>query len=167
MVSNVAVAAYDSDLEVEHDVKTLQRGGFDMTRVCVIGRDYGTAEHTVAFLHPGRRARFFGSHGVLWNTLSGILFGAALVYLPVAEHVVILGPLATYLTGAMQAPAPAGASPLATALNALGIPKGAAGVYDTAVRTRQVLLIVHADTRGIQRARQILEQAHFETFGRA
>jgi hypothetical protein len=164
MVSSVAIAAYEADLELEHDVKTLQRGGFDMTRVSVVGRDYDGADDVVAFLHSGRRARFFGKHGVLWTTLSGILFGAALVSLPGAQHMVILGSLASRVVSALQLHAPDGLSPLAGGLTGLGIPNDAALAYDTGMQAHQFLLIVQADPRGIRRARQVLDQAGFETF---
>lgn len=53
MASAVAVACYGSDLEVEHDVKTLARGAFDMALVCVIGKDWAP-QNEIAFLHTGR-----------------------------------------------------------------------------------------------------------------
>jgi hypothetical protein len=90
MVSKLAAAGYDSELELEHDVKTLARGGLDMTRVAVVGADRVPHNH-VAFVHTGRRARFFGAHARLWNTLSELLLGAALAFGAGGEHLVIVG----------------------------------------------------------------------------
>jgi hypothetical protein len=165
MPSNVAVAAYDTDLELELDVKTLQRGGFDMTRVCVIGSDHGAAQHLVAFVHPGRRARFFGKHGLLWTTLSGILFGAALAFVPLTGPIVIVGPLAKSMVAGLEAPAlRRGLGPLATALAGLGIPEEAALAYESAIRAQRILLIVRGDAHAIQRARQLLYQTRIDSF---
>jgi len=136
-----AVAWYSSSPEIEHDVKTLARGGFDMTRVCVIGKDR-VAPNQIAFVHTGRRARFFGAHGALWNTLSAILLGTALLCGPAGEHVVILGSLA----GAIV-PALGSANPLPAALAA-----------------HSFLLVIQADAQHLQRARELLPHADLKTF---
>jgi hypothetical protein len=165
MVSNIAIAAYDADLELEHDVKTLQRGGFDMTHVCVMGKDYGAASHVVALLHSGARARFFGRRGALWNNLAGILVGAALAFVPLVGHVVIVGPLASQIVGELGSATPRrGLGPLAAALTGLGITKDAALGYESAVRQQEFLLIVHGDAPAIERAHQLLDPAGLRTF---
>jgi len=136
-----AVACYGSGAEIEHDVKTLARGGFDMTRVCVIGKDR-VAPNQIAFVHTGRRARFFGAHGALWNTLSAILLGTALLCGPACEHVMILGSLAGSI-----GPALASVTPLPAALAAHGF-----------------LLVIQADAQHLQRARALLPYADLKTF---
>jgi len=153
-----AVACYGSDLEVEHDVKTLARGAFDMTRVCVIGKDWAP-QNEVAFLHTGRHARFFGTYGALWTTLSGMLLGAAFVCGAFGEYVVILGSLASVVVPALYGP-----NPLAAALASLGIPEGAALAYEKAVAAQKFLIIIQADAHDIQRARELLPHADFATF---
>ena len=154
----VGVATCDSDLEVELDVKTLARGGFDMTYVCVVGKDW-VPQNEIAFLHTGLRARFFGTYGALWTTLSGILFGTALVCGQAGEHVVILGSLASLMMPALY-----GATPLGGALDALGIPSAATALYEKAVAAQKFLLIVRGDAGLIERARELLPHAGFTTF---
>jgi len=158
MASAVAVACFGSDQEVEHEVKTLARGAFDMTRVCVIGKDW-VPQNEVAFLHTGRRARFFGTYGGLWTTLSGMLLGAALVCGAPGEHIVILGSLASFMVPALYGP-----TPLAAALASLGVPEGAALAYEKAVAAQKFLIIIQADAHHIQRARELLPHADFTTF---
>lgn len=135
-----AVACYGSGPEIEHDVKTLARGGFDMTRVCVIGKDR-VAPNQVAFVHTGQRARFFGAHGALWNTLSAILLGTALLCGPAGELVMILGSLAGSIAPALYG------APLSAALAA-----------------HSFLLVIQADAQRIQRARELLPHADLRTF---
>jgi hypothetical protein len=53
--TDIAVAIYDSHEKAERAVKTLQRGGFDMKKLSIIGKDYHTEEHGRLF--QGRRAR--------------------------------------------------------------------------------------------------------------
>jgi hypothetical protein len=132
--------------------------------VCVVGRDDGARDQLVAFLHSGRRTRFVGRYGGLWEMLSEILYGAALSHMLPVGHVVMLGPLASCFMTALPAHAHRGASPLAAAFNALGIPRDAALSYEAAVRGRLFLLIVSADARGIEQARTLLDATSLESF---
>jgi hypothetical protein len=157
MPVTVAVACYDSDEEIEHDVKTLARGGFDMTRVSVIGRD-GARQNAIALLHTGR-AWFCGTRGPLWTTLSGILLGAALVLAPPGGELVIVGSLASVMV-----PALCGATELAAVLATLGIPREAALRYEQAIANQKFLLIVRGGAQSIRRARELLPRADFSTF---
>ena len=87
---DIAVAVYDEHSTAEEAVKTLQRGGFDMKKISIVGKDYETDEHVVGFLNAGDRAKIFGKLGAFWGGLFGILFGAALIFIPVIGSVVIL-----------------------------------------------------------------------------
>ena len=100
--TDIAVAVYDNHTQAESAVKALQRAGFDMKKLSIIGRDYHTEEHVVGFLNAGDRARFFGKLGAFWGGLMGMLFGSALFFVPVVGHVIILGPLAATVFGGLQ-----------------------------------------------------------------
>jgi uncharacterized membrane protein len=84
--TDIAVAIYDSHEKAERAVKTLQRGGFDMKKLSIIGKDYHTEEHVVGYFNGGDRAKFFGKLGAFWGGLAGMLFGAALVGRPISCH---------------------------------------------------------------------------------
>lgn len=55
--TDIAVAVYDLHTQAEAAVKALQRAGFDMKKISIIGRDYHTEEHVVGFLNAGDRAK--------------------------------------------------------------------------------------------------------------
>ena len=96
---DIAVAVYDAHTKAEDAVKTLQRAGFDMTKISIIGRGYHTEEHIVGFLNAGDRAKVFGKFGAFWGGLMGVLFGSAMMFIPVVGHLIVLGPLAAALVG--------------------------------------------------------------------
>lgn len=75
--SKVAVAIFDTHQQAADAVRELQRGGFDMRRLSIVGRDYHTDEHVVGHFNAGDRARFFGKYGVFWGGLAGMLRRAA------------------------------------------------------------------------------------------
>ena len=90
--TDIAVAIYDTHSHAEDAVKTLQRAGFEMKKISIIGRDYLTEEHVIGYFNASDRAMFFGKLGAFWGGLAGILFGAAFICVPVVGHVIILGP---------------------------------------------------------------------------
>ncbi len=53
---DIAVALYDQHTQAENAVKALQRAGFDMKKISIIGKDYETEEHVIGFLNAGERA---------------------------------------------------------------------------------------------------------------
>lgn len=165
--ADLAVAVYDLHTEAEVAVKALQAAGFDMKKISIIGRDYHTDEHVVGFLNAGDRAKIFGKYGALWGGLMGILFGSAMMFIPVVGHVIVLGPLAASLFGGLEGAALfGGASALVGALTALGIPKDSVLRYETALKADKFMLAVHGDAQDISRAEALLNTSRFTSFDR-
>ena len=163
--TDIAVAVYDLHTRAEDAVKALQRAGFDMRKISIIGRDYHTEEHVVGFLNAGDRAKVFGTLGGFWGGLMGMLFGSALMFVPVVGHVIVLGPLAATLFGGLQgAVVVGGFSALAGALMAVGIPKDSVLRYETALKADKFMLVVHGDGSEIQRANELLKASGLDSF---
>src|SRR5271165_1200339 len=73
------------------------------------GKDYyESEEHVIGFLNAGGRAKIFGKYGAFWGGLIGVLFGSALMFVPILGHIIVLGPLAAMLVR----PFPAGGAGL-------------------------------------------------------
>lgn len=162
---DIAVALYEQHSQAENAVKALQRAGFDMKKISIIGKDYETEEHILGFLNAGDRAKIFGKYGAFWGGLMGILFGSALMFIPVLGHIVVLGPLAAMLFGGLQGAAVVGGlSALAGALMSIGIPKDSVLRYETALRANKFMLMVHGDNRDISRAQEVLKSSGMSSF---
>jgi len=163
--TDIAVAVYDVHTQAETAVKALQRAGFDMKKISIIGRDYHTEEHVVGFLNAGDRAKVFGKYGAFWGGLMGVLFGSAMMFVPVVGHVIVLGPLAAALFGGLQgAVLIGGFSALAGALMAVGIPKDSVLRYETALKADKFMLVVHGDAQEIKRAHELLKTSGLTSF---
>ena len=65
MKNNVVVAIYKSHAEAEDAVKELQRSGFDMKKLSIVGRDYHTEEHVIGYYNAGDRMKYWGKMGAL------------------------------------------------------------------------------------------------------
>jgi uncharacterized membrane protein len=159
------IAVYDDHGDAETAVKALQRAGFDMKKISIVGKDYETEQHVVGFLNAGDRARIFGSLGAFWGALAGVLFGSAMMFVPVVGHVVVLGPLAATLFGGLEgAVVGGGVSALAGALTAIGVPKDSVLRYETALKANKFMLAVHGDAQEMARAEDLLQTAGLGSF---
>jgi hypothetical protein len=158
--TDIAVAVFNSHGQAEDAVQRLAKAGFDMKKISIVGKDYHTEEQPVGYFNAGDRAKFFGKLGAFWGGLAGILFGSALLFVPVVGHVVVLGPLAATLAAALQgAVLGGGISALVGALTALGIPKDSVMRYETAVKADKFLVIVHSGVDDLPRAHELLAAA--------
>lgn len=156
--TDLAVATYALHSEAENAVKALQQAGFDMKKISIIGRDYRVEEHVVGFLNAGDRARIFGKLGAFWGGMIGLLFGSALLFVPVVGHVVVLGPLAAMLFSGLEGAAlVGGTSALIGALTSIGIPKDSVLRYETALKADQFMLVVHGNAEDILHAKSLLK----------
>jgi len=91
--NNAVVGVYNSHTEAEAAVKELQRSGFDMQKLSIVGKDYHTEEHVIGYYNAGDRMKFWGKLGAFWGGFWGLLFGSALFLIPGIGPVVVFGPL--------------------------------------------------------------------------
>jgi uncharacterized membrane protein len=118
------VAVYDTHEQAEAAVKELQREGFDMKKLSVVGKDYHTDEHVVGYYNAGDRMKYWGKRGALWGGLWGLLFGAAFFWVPGLGPLLVAGPLSASIVAALEcAVVVGGLSALGAALYSIGIPK--------------------------------------------
>ena len=158
--TDIAVAVYDSHGLAEDAVHKLAKAGFDMKTISIIGKDYHTEQHVVGYFNTGDRVKYFGKLGAFWGGMAGILFGSALMFVPVVGHVVVLGPIAAAIAGGLQgAVLGGGASALFGALSTLGVPKDSVLRYETAIKADKFLVIVHGGGDDILRAHEVLVAA--------
>jgi len=151
--SELAVAIYDTHSKADEAVKTLQKAGFDMRSISIMGKGYHTEEHVTGYFNLGDRVKFFGKLGAFWGGLAGVLTGSALMFVPVVGHLIVLGPIvATIVSGVEGAVIGGGASALVGALSALGIPKDSVVRYETALKADKFLLLMNTDLSGVARA---------------
>ena len=158
--TDIAVAVYDSHGQAEDAVHKLAKAGFDMKTISIIGKDYHTEQHVVGYFNTGDRVKYSGKLGAFWGGMAGILFGSALMFVPVVGHVVVLGPIAAAIAGGLQgAVLGGGASALFGALSTLGVPKDSVLRYETAIKADKFLVIVHGGGDDILRAHEVLVAA--------
>ena len=156
--TNCAVAVFTSHLEAETAVKELQKSGFDMKKLSIIGRDYHTDEHVVGYYNAGDRMKYWGKLGAFWGGFWGLLFGSAFFLIPGVGPLLFAGPIVSYIVGALEgAVVVGGLSALGAGLYSLGIPKNSIIQYETAVKSGKYVLIAHGSELETIHAREILK----------
>ncbi len=60
---NLAVAIFNTHTEAEDAIKELQRAGYDMKKLSIIGKDYHSDEHVVGYYNTGDRVKYWGKSG--------------------------------------------------------------------------------------------------------
>ena len=158
------VAIYPSHGDAEAAVKELQKTGFDMKKLSIVGRDYHTDEHVVGYYNVGDRMMAWGTRGAFWGGLWGILFGSAFFLVPGLGPLLVAGPLVGWIIGALEgAVLVGGLSAIGAGLCSLGIPKDSVLRYETALKTDKFLLIAHGSVEETTRAKEILESTKPDT----
>jgi hypothetical protein len=158
MEKNSVVAVFGTHADAEAAVKELQRSGWDMKKLSIVGREYHTEEHVVGYYNAGDRMKYWGKLGAFWGGLWGLLFGAAFFWVPGIGPLLVGGPLVSWIVAALEgAVLLGGVSALGAGLYSIGIPKDSVLNYETAVRNDKYLLIAHGTADEIDRAKQVLD----------
>src|SRR5580693_3489266 len=155
--TNAVIAAYDNHSAAEDAVRELQKSGFDMKKLSVVGKDYHTDEQVVGYYNAGDRMKYWGKQGAFWGGFWGLLFGAAFFWVPAIGPVLVGGPLAASIVAALEnAVVVGGLSAIGAGLFSLGIPKDSIVTYETAIKAGQYLVVAHGTAAETAKAKDIL-----------
>ena len=88
----------------------------------------------------------------------GLLFGAAFFWVPAIGPLLIAGPLASAVVGALEgAVAVGGLSAIGAGLYSIGIPKNSVLKYETALKAGKFVLVAHSTEQDVSKAREIIK----------
>ncbi|MHB1038552.1 MAG: general stress protein [Pirellulales bacterium] len=156
---NSVVAIFESHSQAEDAVRALQKDGFDMKKLSIVGKDYHTEEHVVGYYNTGDRMMYWGKLGAFWGGLWGLLLGSAFFWVPGIGPLLVAGPLAAAIIGASEnAAIVGGLSALGAGLYSLGIPKDSVVEYETALKAGNFVLVAHGTPEDVAKAKSIIEQ---------
>ena len=160
---NSCVAIYNTHIEAEGAIKELQKSGFEMKKLSIVGKDYHTEEDVVGYYNTGDRMKSWGKLGAFWGGLWGFLFGSAFFVIPGIGPLVVGGPLVGWIVGALEGAAIVGGmSALGAGLFGMGIPKDSIVKYETALKADKFVLVAHGVAEDVQKAEDILSTTSAE-----
>jgi hypothetical protein len=156
---DLAIATYGTHEEADRAIKELQRSGFDMRKLSIVGKGYRSEEQPIGFYTSGERVKFWGGTGAFWGGVWGMLFGTAFFWVPGIGALAIAGPLVATLISALEgAVVVGGLSALGAALYSIGVPKDSIVRYETALKADKFLVVAHGDAAELENARAIMER---------
>jgi len=155
---NVTVAICNTHTEADQAIKELQKSGYDMKKLSIVGKDYHTEEDVVGYYNTGDRMKKWGKIGAFWGSLWGILFGSAFFMIPGIGPIVMGGPIVSIIVGGLEgAITMGGLSALGAGLFSIGIPKDSVIKYEAAIKSDKYLVIVHGTADEVAKAKEILD----------
>jgi len=156
--NNSVVATYKSHIEAEHAVKELQKSGFDMKKLSIVGSEYHTDEEVTGYYTAGDRMKYWGKLGAFWGAFWGLLLGSGFFFVPGIGAIAVGGPLVGWIVLALEnAVLVGGLSALGAGLYSVGIPKDSVLKYEAAVKAGKFILIAHGTAAETAQAREVIE----------
>jgi len=154
------VAVFNTHDQAEQAIKELQKSGFDMKKLSIVGKDYHAEEDVIGYYNTGDRVKYWGKLGAFWGGLWGLLFGSAFFFIPGMGPVLVAGPLISAIVGGLEgAVITGGLTALGAALYSLGIPKDSVLKYETALKSDKFLLLAHGSAAEVNHAKEILDSS--------
>ncbi|MHB1676936.1 MAG: general stress protein [Sulfuriferula sp.] len=161
---NSAIAIFSTHTEAEEAIKKLQKAGFDMQKLSIVGKDYHSDEHVVGYYNMGDRVKYWGKLGTFWGGLWALVFSSAFFLIPGIGPVVVGGPLVLWIISVLEGTAiMGGLSALGAALYSIGIPKDSIIEYETSIKESKFLLVAHGTSEAVTQAKTILEHTNATT----
>lgn len=144
MNRDAVVAVYDNHEDAEKAILEIQRSGFDMKQLSIVGKDFHTEEDVVSYYNSGDRMKAWGERGAFWGGLWGLLFGSAFFFIPGVGPLLVAGPLVAWIISGLEgAVVVGGLSALGAGLYGMGIPKDSILQYETQLKAGKFLVIRH------------------------
>ena len=141
---NAVVMVYDPHAETAASIKELQRSGFDINKLSIVGKDYLREQQVIGNTNAGDPMKVWRQLGDFWGGLSGLALGSAYFLIPGIGSVIVFGPLVSWIVRALEsAGMPGGLSALCAGLHGIGVPKNNIVEYETALKSEKFLVIAH------------------------
>jgi hypothetical protein len=162
--TNSVVAIFESHDQAEKAILELQKSGFDMKKLSIIGKDFQTVEKPLGFITTGTVANEGARCGAWTGGIFGLLIGAAFLIVPGVGPLIIMGPFAATLLAGIEGALAGGAfGGLTGALVGLGVSKTHAIRYEAEVKAGKFLVMQKGDATQVQKAKTILGVNSSET----
>ena len=156
--TNSVVAIYDTHNQAEEAVRNLQKSGFDMKQLSIVGKDYHSEDHVTGYYNTGDRMKYWGKLGALWGGFWGLLFGAGAFAIPGIGPVLVAGPLVVWIVSALEgAVVMGGLTAVGAGLYSIGIPKDTVVKYESALKADKFILLAHGTAAEVAKAKDIMQ----------
>jgi len=152
---------FNTHAEAEEAIQSLNTSGFDVKKLSLVGKGYHSEEHPIGFYTMGDRIKCWGSMGVFWGGIWGLLFAPAIFFLPGFGLLAMAGPVVSVLVGVLEgAVIASGLSALGAAMMSIGVPESQVIKYETDLQANKFVLMVHGSAEEVAKAHSVLANLH-------
>lgn len=157
MTKNYTLAIYHTHEEAEAAVGELQKAGFDLKNLSIIGQDYQSQETMTGYYNTGERMKYWGKTGAFWGGIWGLLIGSAVFLVPGVGPVLMAGPIVGLILSALEGSVVVGGvAALGAGLYSMGMPKDAVLECEVAIKAGKFLVINHGSLEEMIPAMNVL-----------
>ncbi|TCK17757.1 hypothetical protein DFR30_0999 [Thiogranum longum] len=154
---NSCVAVYDLQQQLEDSIAALQRNGYDLKKVSVIGKGGYSEQHHFALILSRGMPRFHGEQADFWNRVHALLGSAGFFWAPGFGPFTVAGAIVTVLTGKPDRKLIGGKlHRLGMGLYAVGLSGDSALHYESVVDQGRLILIVQGPRDEVERASETI-----------
>lgn len=158
--TSAMVALFHTPSEAEAAVRGLERAGFEMTNLSIVGKEHHSDDHVVGAYFTDSRMKYWGTLGAFLGDLLSSLAGAAFFWAPGIGPLVVGGPLVHGIVSVLEGATDTGClTILGAGLYSIGIPKDSVLQYETLLEAGKFMLILHGTKVETEQAHHILEQS--------
>ncbi|RME59427.1 MAG: hypothetical protein D6790_10700 [Caldilineae bacterium] len=154
-------AVFDTAEATDAAAQALVEAGIAQDRISVVGPHSEEAVPIHEYVKDSDRTRELVTAGIVGGGLFGFLVGLAALWVPGIGPLLAAGPIsAALLAGAEGAAVGAATLGLISGLVSLGVTEEQAREYEALVKEGKYLLICHGEPDIVQRAHDMLQEAH-------
>jgi hypothetical protein len=145
MAENTAVVrVVNPQAEAVATIKELQRSGFDIDKLSIVGKDYHSEQQVIGTDDAYVRMKDWQELGAFWSNLWCLLLRSGFFLIPGIGPIIVFGPLVSSISRARNDAAMAdGLSALSAGLSSIGIPKNRIMEYERALQSDKFIVIAH------------------------
>jgi hypothetical protein len=158
-VKDPVLYVFQTRAEVSKAIRSLEKTGFDLRKLSLIGKGYHTSKEPIGFYIVGERIKSWGANGEFWSGIWTMLHAPAVFLLPGLGVIAMAGPVTAAVIAALEGVVTdGGVSALGAALCAFGAPHREVAKYETAVKEDKYVLVIHGDAADTRNARSVLTE---------
>jgi hypothetical protein len=151
------VGVYASMTDAEAAIRSLDKGGFPIQKVSVVGQNLQSEKEVHGYITTGDVAKSGAGTAAWVGGLFGLLMGAAFIWVPGFGPLMVAGPFAAALLGGVEgAVAGAAGGGLLGALIGWGVSKQHILKYEEHLKSGNYLIIANGSQEEIEKAKAIL-----------
>lgn len=98
----VIVRVVKPHAEAVATIKELQRSGFNLDKLSIVGKDFHTKQQVIASQNAYGRIKDWQQLGAFWGNLWGLLLRSGFFFIPSIGPVIVSGPLASSIIRARK-----------------------------------------------------------------